>query len=319
MPLLTRTRVILAKTETTYGTDSTPTGAANAILVRNLEITPLDSEVVSRDILRSYLGNYEQLIASSKVSVTFEVECAGSGTAGTAPGYKPLLLACGMAETVVASTSVTYAPVSSAFSSVTIYVQMKLDAGGSTNPTHKITGCRGNVEWVFNSKSIPVMRYTFTGIYQPVTDAAAIAGTYTAFKTPQVVNDTNTTAFSILGYSGAMSEFSLNMNNEVVHRELVNSTSVLIVDRKVSGTAVFEAPTITAKNFFTAALDSASLGNLSLVHGTAAGNILTMTGTSTVDIGNPTFTESDGIVMMSCPFVLVPTTAGNDEFSFVNT
>jgi hypothetical protein len=318
MPLLTRTRVILAKTEGTYGTDPTPTGAANAILVRNMEITPLDSEVVSRDILRSYLGNYEQLIASSKVSVTFEVECAGSGTAGTAPAYDPLLLACGMAKTSTAG-SVTFAPVSAAFSSVTIYVQMKLDAGGSTNPTHKVTGCRGNVEWVFNSKSIPVMRFTFTGIYNAVSDQAAIAGTYTAFKTPQVVNDTNTTAFSILGYSGAMSEFSLNMNNEVVHRELVNSTSVLIVDRKVSGTAVFEAPTITAKNFFTAALDSASLGNLSLVHGTAAGNILTITGTSTVDIGNPTFTESDGIVMMSCPFVLVPTTAGNDEFSFVNT
>lgn len=318
MPLLTRTRVILAKTETNYNTDSTPTGTANAILVRNLEITPLDSEVVSRDILRSYMGNYEQLIATSKVSVTFEVECAGSGVVDTAPAYKPLLLACGLAETT-ATGSVSYAPVSSGFSSVTIYVQMKLDAGGSTNPTHKVTGCRGNVEWVFNAKSIPVMRFTFTGIYQAVADAAVIAGTYTAFKTPQVVNDTNTTAFSILGYSAAMSEFNLNMNNEVVHRELVNSTSVVIVDRKVSGTAVFEAPTITAKNFFSAALDSAALGNLSLVHGTGAGSVLTLSGTGTVDIGNPTFTESDGIVMMSCPFVLVPTTAGNNEFSFTNT
>jgi hypothetical protein len=41
MPLLTRKRLIVAKIESTYGTDPTPTGA-NAILVRNLEITPLE-------------------------------------------------------------------------------------------------------------------------------------------------------------------------------------------------------------------------------------------------------------------------------------
>jgi len=119
MPLLSRKRLILAKTETTYGTDPTPTGATNAILVRNLEITPLQADTVTRDLIRPYLGNSDQLLAQTRVEVTFEVELAGSGAAGTAPAYGAVLKACGLSETVVATTSVTYAPVSSSFSSVT--------------------------------------------------------------------------------------------------------------------------------------------------------------------------------------------------------
>ena len=68
MPLLSRKRVILAKTEVTYGTDPTPTGAANAILVRNLSITPQNSEIVSRDLVRPYLGASEQIEAGVHVS-----------------------------------------------------------------------------------------------------------------------------------------------------------------------------------------------------------------------------------------------------------
>ena len=116
MPLLTRKRLLLAKTEATYGTDPVPTGAANAILVRNLEIVPLQSDIVQRELIRPYLGNYEQLLAQTRVQVTFEVELAGSGTAGTAPAYGPVLKACGLSETLVTSTSATYAPVSTTFS-----------------------------------------------------------------------------------------------------------------------------------------------------------------------------------------------------------
>ena len=63
------------------------------------------------------------------------MELAGSGTAGTAPRYGALLQACGLSETIVASTSVTYAPVSSAFSSATIYFN-------NDGIRHILTGCR---------------------------------------------------------------------------------------------------------------------------------------------------------------------------------
>ena len=76
--VLTRRRLILAKIESTYGTDSTPTGASNAVLVRNLEIQPLVAETVNRELVRPYLGQSDQLLAQTRVEVSFEVELAGS-------------------------------------------------------------------------------------------------------------------------------------------------------------------------------------------------------------------------------------------------
>lgn len=314
MALLSRKRVILAKTETTYGTDASPTGSANAILVRNLDVTPLDAEIVNRDLVRPYFGNYDQIIAATKVGVTFEVELQGSGTAGTAPAYGPLLRACGLSETVAAGVKVDYKPVSASFDSATLYVQVQADT--STNsPLHKVTGCRGTVEFMLNAKALPVAKFTFTGLYNAVVDASQIAAAYAGFKTPLAVNEANTPTFSFFGYDAVASQFGLSLNNEVVYRNLINQESVLLTDRKAGGTVVFDAPTMEQKDFFAVAMGT-TLGNMSIVHGTTAGSIVEFSAAGTVDIANPSYAEADGIVQLSIPYVLVPTSAGNDEFTF---
>ena len=43
MPLLSRRQLLLAEIETTYGVDPTPLVGSNAILVRNIEVTPLEA------------------------------------------------------------------------------------------------------------------------------------------------------------------------------------------------------------------------------------------------------------------------------------
>ena len=58
MALLSRKRLILVKVESTYGTDSVPTGT-DALLVRNLDITPLSGDIVSRDLVRPWLNEHE--------------------------------------------------------------------------------------------------------------------------------------------------------------------------------------------------------------------------------------------------------------------
>lgn len=308
MPLLTRKRTILAKTEVTYGTDPTPTGAANAVLVRNMSITPLNAELVSRDLVRPYLGGSEQLIASSYVSIEFEVEMAGSGTAGTAPAYGSLLRACGMAETIQAAVSVTYAPVSAAFSSVTIYYNVD-------GVLHKLTGCRGNVEIDLKARQIPVYKFSFTGLYNAPTDTAAPAVTYTAWQTPLAANSDNSSGFSLFSYSGALESMNLNFNNGIQYRSLIGAEDVLLTDRQVGGQIVFEAPTITAKDFFAPSL-SATLGALDITHGTVAGNRVQITSTR-VNVNNPSYQDMNGIQMLQVPVRLVPSTAGNDEVSIV--
>lgn len=307
MALLTRKRTILAKLESSYGVDPTPTGSANAILVRNLSITPLNAELASRDLVRPYLGASEQLIASNYVSVEFEVEMAGSGTAGTAPAYGPLLQACGLLETDGAS-DVTYTPVSASFASVTLYYNVD-------GVLHKVTGARGNVELNISAGQIPVFKFTFTGLYNAPTDTAAPSVTYTSFQTPLAANNDNTTGFSLFSYSGALSSMNLNLNNQVQYRTLIGAEDVLLTDRQASGQVVFEAPTIAAKDFFSLALGT-TLGALDITHGVTAGNKVQIT-SSRVDISNPTYQDQNGIQMLQVPITLVPSTAGNDEFSIV--
>lgn len=310
MALLTRKRLILAKIESTYGTDSTPTGA-EAILVRNLEITPLQADVVTRDLIRPYLGNFEQILANQRVEITFEVELAGSGAAGTAPAWGPVMKSCAMAETVVATTSVTYAPVSGSFSSCSIYFN-------NDGVRHKITGCRGSFSVSGEVGQIPVISFTMMGIYNAPDDSALPTPTYSNQATPVIFKQGNTTGFQVFSYSGCLQSFSMDLANEMVYRELVGCTKeVLITNRAPNGTAVIEATTIATKDFFTIA-NGTSTGNLTFQHGQTAGNIVTFSSPQT-DIGSPTYSDQDGIQMLNLPYVATPTTAGNDELSIALT
>lgn len=310
MALLSRKRLILVKTESTYGTDSTPTGT-DALLVRNLDITPLSGDVVSRDLIRPYLGNYDQLIAQNSVAINFEVELAGSGTAGTAPKYDAILKACGLAATIVASTSVTYAPVSASFSSATIYFNVD-------GVLHKLTGCRGSMNMSCAVGAIPTLAFNLTGVYNAPTDTAQPSVTYSAQATPLVFREGNTSSFSFFSYSGVLQSVDFNLANDLVYRELVGGTKeTLITDRKPAGTVMIEAPTIATKDFFATALAS-STGNLTFLHGTTAGNRVTFLA-SQVDVINPTYQDQDSIMMLSIPYVATPTTAGNNEFSLAFT
>ena len=311
MALLTRKRLILLETESTYGTDPIPDGA-DAVLVRDLNITPLQSDVVSRDLVRPYLGASEQLLANTRVECTFSVELAGSGTAGTAPRYGKALKACGLSETIVATTSVTYAPVSSSFSSATIYYNID-------GVLHKVTGARGTFTINGTVGQIPTIDFTFTGVYNTPTDTALPAVTYANQATPVVFKNGNTTDFQLLSYAGCLQSVTFDVGNTLVYRELVGCTKeVLLTDRASTGTVVLEAVTMATKNYFTAALTDSSLGNLLFQHGQTAGNIIDFASTR-IDIGDVSYSDQDGIHMLNIPYTAVPSTSGNDEFSLVYT
>ena len=313
MAKLYRKRTVLVKTEATYGTDSTPVGS-DACQVRNLEISPVESDVLSRDLVRTYLGASPQLVANTRVQVTFEVEYAGSGAAGTAPRYGSLLKACGFSETLVASTSATYAPVSSSFSSVTIYYS-------TDGVRHKVTGCRGTFSLNLTANQIPVINFTMTGQYVAPTDTADPTPVFTLQAVPRIFNDTNTTAFTLFSETDLpLQSCQLDVGNEIVYRELVNSDKeVTLVNRSGSGSLVIEMPTLASHDFFADAVASTT-GNLSIVHGSTAGNIITLaSAANAVSLGNPTYSEDNGVVMLNLPYTLVPSTSGNDEFTLAYT
>ena len=308
MALLTRKRVILIETESSYGTDPTP-AATDVVLVTDLSITPQSSDVVNRDVVRPYLGSSEQLLANTRVECTFSVELAGSGTAGTAPRYGSALKATGLSETVSSGTSVTYAPVSSSFSSVTIHYNVD-------GVRHKVTGCRGSFTISAEVGSIPTIDFTFTGIYNAPTDTALPTVTYGNQATPLIFKNGNTSGFQLLSYAGALQSLTMDLGVSTVYRELVGGTKeVIITDRASNGSVTIEAPTIAQKDYFTAALTDSTLGNLAFLHGTTAGNKVQLT-SSKVDIGDVNYGEMDGVAMLEIPYTLVPSSA-NNEFSLI--
>ena len=106
------------------------------------------------------------------------------------------------------------------------------------------------------------------------------------------------------------------MANETVYRELIGCTKeVLITNRAPAGECVIEAPALDDKNYFNIA-NSNTTGTATLLHGTAAGNRVTLTAPK-IDITNPSYTDQDGIQMLNIPYVAIPSDAGNDEMKLV--
>ena len=311
MALRTSQRLLLAKIESSYGTDPTPSGSANAILVRSLEISPFQSDVVERELIRGYMGNYETLHANQRVEVTFEDEMVASGTAGTAPAFGPLLKACGNSETVASGTSVTYAPVSSSFSSVTLYYY-------TDGVRHKVTGARGSFSISAEIGAIPTISFTMIGIYNAPDDSANPTPTYANQAKPVLFKNGNTTSQQLFAYAGAVQSFSFDQNNQTVYRELVGGTKeVLITDRRPGGSIVLEAVAMGTKNYFTAITGTAT-GNNTFQHGQTAGNKFTFSAPQT-DLSSVSYSDSDGIQMLNFDYTATPTTAGNNEYSIVLT
>ena len=309
MPKLHRKRSLLAKAESSYGTNPTPTGSANYVQVIDLNIDPVVSDEISRDLISPYMGNYEVLLANTRVNVTFDVEMAGSGSAGTAPKYGAILKACGLSETVSGGDTVTYAPVTTPSDSVTLFVNYD-------GIRHMITGCRGTFSLVCEVNQIPRISFSLTGIFNAPTDQALPTVTRSNQATPLIFKNGSTSNFAIFGFAAALQSWNLDFNNEVIYRELVGGTKeVLITDRRPSGTAVVESVALSSHNFFTDATGS-STGTNTWLHGTAAGNKITVSCPQT-DLGQPTYEESDGVTMLSLPFYATPTASANNEFSLV--
>ena len=94
MALLSRSRLIAAKIESSYGSDSSPAGT-DAVLCTEIDVTPIESETLSRDTIRSFLGNSDQLLSNTRVAISITTELAGSGTAATASKLDALFRSCG--------------------------------------------------------------------------------------------------------------------------------------------------------------------------------------------------------------------------------
>lgn len=317
MPRYIRNTAVLAKTETTYGTDAVPTGAANAVLVSNVTINPLNANNVDRELVRAYFGASEQLVGVAYVELTMDVELAGSGAAGTAPAWGPLLKACAFAETVTAGQRVEYLPKTDTVDSVSMYYY---DAG----VVHKLLGARGDVTIKAGIGERPMLSFRFLGLDGGISADAVPGVTLTAWKTPSVITDQNTGDITLGGTyaTGAVTGgtaypsrgIEISAGNAVAHTPLLGGETIDLSGRAVTASMQLE---VTAAQEVTlmGEIKANTLRTLSLLHGTAAGYKVLLHGAA-VQFVNPTKQEINGrrLMGLDCRFVPV---SGNDELRIV--
>ena len=100
-PIYKANAVLLAKRETTYGVDPSPTAAANSMLVRDMSINPVEGAAVDLNYQRGFYGSSKSLRATHYQTCQFTTDWMPSASlvVGTASPLDPLFRACGLSNT----------------------------------------------------------------------------------------------------------------------------------------------------------------------------------------------------------------------------
>lgn len=293
---------ILAKTETTYGTDAVPTGAANAMQVSNVTFTPLAGMEESRDLVKPFMGHQGVTLTGNYRQIEFDVEMGGAGAAGTAPAYGPLLRACGFAEQITAGTDVQYSPVSDTFDAVSIYYFLD-------GKRWILTGSRGKFTLSLEPQKKPRFHFTLSGLLGTVSDTALPDADYTGFIEPPVVSKANT-SFSLDGLAAPMTGLTIDGGQQIEPRLIVNYEAIEHVDRQMTGSVVLDQVLNASKDWEALALAGTRVV-LAAQHGTAAGSIVAL-GAPAVQIGRMSHGASQKVANNTLPLMFIPD-QGNDE------
>jgi hypothetical protein len=304
LPHYWRKKATLVKTEVTYGTDPTPTGAANAMIIVNARLSTVGNEV-SRDLDQPYMGAQPTLNTGVHREFSGEFEIAGSGAAGTAPKWGPLMRALKHAETITAMTDVKYSPVHTAMESATIYFNVD-------ERRYKLLGFRGKLTGKIAMGEVPRFGFTGKGLFVDCTDTALPLLTLTGWVDPITVSKLNTPTFTVNGVALKMRSFEFDNGGQVNFRELVGQEEVVVTDHAMSGRFDVERPLLSAINFDNLAKNRTKVP-IVLEHGGTAGNIVRFDA-ATAELGWPEGSEFQGIVHDTVPFRAIPTSAGNDDY-----
>lgn len=272
---LSQRMVLGSKKETTEGTANAPLAADCNLLVEDVRYEA-DVDQFERNPISSDLSPYPSVAGKRKAKLTFKVELKGAGAAGTAPAVGKLIKACGFSETIVASTSVTYLPLSVGVDCMTFDLY-HIPATGS-GPRLRMVGSRGTYRINAKAGEPVYLEFTFNGVYQAAADAAALtpSGLETTMPQPFL-----STAFTMQGSSAhKVSGFTIDMANALNERTDITGSSgilsYLITDRKPTFTMDPELETVATHDYYGKMLSNAT-GSMSVALTGSAGNIVTVT------------------------------------------
>lgn len=304
-------RLFLFKRETIYGTDSAPVAGTDAVLFMDGS-SDLETEPVERPVDRGFYGAYPFVNVGRKVSFSGMTDLLGAASVGTAAPASALLRACGLGETLVASTSATYAPISDAFSSASARFH-------HNNDLMSARGIRGNCEVMLDIKNFAKAKWDFMGNVPAagnvVTNVALPAGTFTPWRDPPAIELESFVA-TLDGFALDAVSVNLKFNNDVKVYEGSETREVVIIERKPTITIRAYNPGVAAKDYYALALAGTRVAFNTSVNG-GASRIVTLA-CPALQLRPPKKVDIDGATGIEIEATALPN-AGNDEFSIAFT
>lgn len=220
MPLLKKIRTLAAKVETTIGTAESLSGTDGVFNAFDLMIQP-NVPMGEREASGSF-NRLSSVPGPRTGTATFKTNVEFNGT--DIPQWATTLLpGCGWVNSTGTFTPRSEAPGSNV---------KTLTIGGYINGVFKsIAGATGTFKFVFPSGRTAYIEWTFTGVWQAVTDTAIISPTYPT-DSPLRAGSMTTTFDSV---AFCFENLSIDAGNQVVMRECSTSASgyisSMIVDR----------------------------------------------------------------------------------------
>ncbi|BAV64765.1 hypothetical protein [Sphingobium cloacae] len=315
-PIKWKSKIVLVKEEVDYGVDPVPTGGANAMLLTNVTLQPMEGQDVNRNLERAFMGAQEEVPVGLYMVLSGSSELVGSGETGVAPAWSPLMRACGVAEVVTPDDApgdgtVEYSPVSTGHESVAVHFHIGPNC-------YVMLGARGSAEISVNALGIPVAAWTITGLFTVPSVQARPTVDLSAFETPQVASKANTPVFTIDAISFAMRNFSLNLGCDVQARMLVGVERIVIVDKAETISTQIEAVPFSTYNPVQRSLSPAPRQPIVLQHGTAAGRRVKIAAARAVQRRFTGGTENQGVEEWPLTFSPLPD-AGDDQWKITLT
>lgn len=311
--ILSNRAVVAAKAEGTEGTVIALAGADANFQVMEPKFEA-DIAMFKRDILDNSLSPFKMIPGTRMGKISFKVENKGSGTAGTAPSIGKLLIACGFGETVVALTSVTYAPISTLANITTLTIALFKDG-----LKKMIKGARGNVKYTAKVGEPGMFEFEFFGVYDSVADVAML--------TPSGVETTVPVAllsavFSVAGFSAFVSQIAFDMANTLEPRPDINAAagyiSTLLTKREPKGSFDPEDELVATHDFYGRWL-AGTTGVLTWRHPGSAGNIC-IVNVPVCQYIKLSEADRNGLATLGADFLMARNVAGgNDELSIAYT
>jgi hypothetical protein len=273
---------LLVKIETTSGTDSVPTGSANAVQVVGAPTITVDylEQGLRGDVVNGVLIAADRAAAAGRfVKIdNINLEVRGSGTAGTASEADALLRAAGFSVTNSAGVSNLYTTLDTAMETVTAYAY-------AAGKLFKLVGGVATFELSGEATKRGMLKFSLMGRLAADPTEAALPALTLSSVIPPLFHSVSTSIGSWTSASGEpMQLLSVDIKGNETIAALPSAGATdghagyLLSDRKMSQSMKIRTPALASFDpFALSKADGSTMPNTAHTYGTVAGNRLAVT------------------------------------------